>query len=70
LIDVVITYQPPAGGVGASIAHVLNPLFKNIVDTDVRNFKQYMDLENSLKAVTSGNAVSHKLATSKSVTHN
>jgi uncharacterized membrane protein len=51
LIDVVITYQPPAGGVGASIAHILNPLFKNIVDNDVRNFKQYMDLENTLKPV-------------------
>ncbi|HEY0244094.1 MAG TPA: SRPBCC family protein, partial [Mucilaginibacter sp.] len=45
LIDIVITYQPPAGGIGASIAHVLTPLFKNIVDNDVRNFKQYMDLD-------------------------
>ncbi len=51
IVDVVITYQPPAGGVGASIASVLNPLFKNIVDTDVRNFKQYMDLENKLKPI-------------------
>ncbi|MCC8426059.1 SRPBCC family protein [Mucilaginibacter sp. UR6-11] len=66
LVDVVITYQPPAGGVGASIAHVLNPLFKNIVDNDVRNFKQYMDLENSLKPIAhNGNA--HKTATRKSV---
>ncbi|MGZ3755045.1 MAG: SRPBCC family protein [Mucilaginibacter sp.] len=45
LIDIVITYQPPAGGVGASIAHILNPLFKNMVNNDVRNFKQYMDLD-------------------------
>jgi len=45
LIDIVISYQPPAGGVGASIAHILNPVFKNMVDNDVRNFKQYMDLE-------------------------
>jgi len=44
LIDVVITYQPPAGGFGASLAHVLNPVFKNMIDTDVQNFKQYMDL--------------------------
>src|ERR1700761_4133372 len=34
LIDIVITYQPPAGGVGASIAHILNPVFKNIGDND------------------------------------
>ena len=45
LIDVVITYQPPAGGFGASLARVLNPLFKSMVDTDVQNFKQYMDIE-------------------------
>ncbi|MDB5124061.1 MAG: Polyketide cyclase / dehydrase and lipid transport [Mucilaginibacter sp.] len=44
LVDVVISYQPPAGGLGASVAHVLNPVFKNMVDTDVHNFKQYMDI--------------------------
>lgn len=44
LIDVLITYQPPAGGFGASVAHALSPLLKNMVDTDVQNFKQYMDL--------------------------
>lgn len=44
LVDVVISYQPPAGGFGASVAHVLNPVFKNMVDTDVHNFKQYMDI--------------------------
>ncbi len=44
LVDVVISYQPPAGGFGASLAHVLNPVFKNMVDKDVQNFKQYMDL--------------------------
>lgn len=44
LVDVVITYQPPAGGFGASLAHILNPLFKSMVDKDIQNFKQYMDL--------------------------
>ncbi|SHM04700.1 SRPBCC family protein [Mucilaginibacter sp. OK098] len=44
LIDVVISYQPPAGGFGASVAHVLNPVFKKLVDNDVQNFKQYMDI--------------------------
>jgi uncharacterized membrane protein len=47
LVDVVISYQPPAGGFGASLAHVLNPVFKNMVDKDVQNFKQYMDLDNA-----------------------
>jgi len=51
LIDVMITYQPPAGGFGASLAHVLNPLFKIMVDRDVRNFKQYMDITNLEESV-------------------
>jgi uncharacterized membrane protein len=58
LVDIVITYQPPAGGVGASIAHVLNPVFKSLVDNDVRNFKQYMDLDLDNKALKNG--VHHK----------
>ncbi|MGZ3874184.1 MAG: SRPBCC family protein [Mucilaginibacter sp.] len=44
LVDVVISYQPPAGGLGASLAHILNPVFKKLVDDDVQNFKQYMDI--------------------------
>jgi len=49
VVDIVISYQPPAGGIGAGIAQVLNPLFKNMVDKDVQNFKQYMDLDNGLE---------------------
>lgn len=45
LIDVVISYTPPAGGVGTALGHVLNPLFKKMVDDDVRNFKQYIDID-------------------------
>ena len=44
IIDVVITYQPPAGGVGLGVATVISPIFKKMVDDDVRNFKQYMDI--------------------------
>lgn len=47
LVDVVITYRPPAGGVGTGIASALNPVFKKMVDDDVRNFKQYMDVDKS-----------------------
>lgn len=47
LVDIVISYRPPAGGFGGSIAHVLNPVFKNMVDNDVHNFKQYMDIEDT-----------------------
>ena len=51
LIDLLITYQPPAGGFGASVAHVLNPVFKGMVDNDVQNFKQYMDIADLEDAV-------------------
>ena len=44
LVDVLISYQPPAGGFGVSFAQVLNPVFKKMVDDDVQNFKQYMDI--------------------------
>jgi uncharacterized membrane protein len=49
LVDIVISYRPPAGGFGGGIAHILNPVFKNMVDNDVRNFKQYMDIEDICK---------------------
>ncbi len=49
LVDVTISYRPPAGGLGASVAHILNPVFKTMVDKDVQNFKQYMDIDNGLK---------------------
>ncbi len=60
VVDVVITYQPPAGGIGASIATILNPVFKNMVDTDVRNFKQYMDIDKALKPISHATK-SHKI---------
>ena len=51
LVDVVISYQPPAGGLGTGIAYILNPVFRNMVETDVRNFKQYMDIEDKTPSV-------------------
>jgi uncharacterized membrane protein len=53
VVDIVISYRPPAGGFGGGIAHILNPLFKNMVDNDVRNFKQYMDIDGGDSAATS-----------------
>ena len=47
LLDVTISYRPPAGGFGGGIAHLLNPVFKNMVDSDIRNFKRYMDIEDN-----------------------
>jgi uncharacterized membrane protein len=55
LVDIVISYRPPAGGFGGGIAHILNPVFKNMVDKDVRNFKQYMDIDGGIASSVSAN---------------
>ena len=44
-VDIVITYRPPIGSVGARIARVFNPVFKKMVERDVKNFKYYMDID-------------------------
>jgi len=44
-VDVVITYKPPAGVIGGRIARVFTPMFKKMVEKDVRNFKHYMDID-------------------------
>lgn len=61
VVDVIISYRPPAGGLGAGIANVLNPVFKNMVDADVRNFKQYMDIDNSLKPLYRNGKAHHNV---------
>lgn len=44
MIHVAITYQPPAGGLGASLAYILNPIFRKMVEDDIQNFKRYMEV--------------------------
>jgi uncharacterized membrane protein len=43
IVKVVISYLPPAGGLGTGIAKLLNPLFEKIVREDVLNFKDYIE---------------------------
>lgn len=56
LVDIIISYRPPAGGFGGGIAHILNPVFKNMVDNDVRNFKQFMDIDGGIASSVSARA--------------
>ena len=42
-LNVVITYHPPAGKIGGGIASLLNPVFRNMIETDISNFKEYIE---------------------------
>ncbi len=44
IVKVVISYLPPAGGVGTGIAKLLNPVFEKLVRQDVLSFKDYMEI--------------------------
>ena len=42
-LDIIISYRPPAGDLGAGIAKLFNPLFRKVVTEDVKNFKHYIE---------------------------
>jgi len=42
-LDIIVSYRPPAGDLGASIAKLMNPLFRKVVTEDVKNFKVYIE---------------------------
>jgi len=42
-LEVVISYHPPAGELGASLAKTLNPVFEKLIRQDVMNFKEYIE---------------------------
>ncbi len=48
-LKVTIVYRPPAGNIGTGVAKLLNPVFKKMVHDDVMNFKQYIELLNSVE---------------------
>jgi uncharacterized membrane protein len=45
-LTVVITYKPPAGYVGSTLAWLLHPLFRKTIEADVLGFKQYIEIGN------------------------
>jgi len=54
VVKVVISYLPPAGGVGMGLAKLLNPVFEKIVRKDVLNFKDYLELNHGANTFVSG----------------
>jgi uncharacterized membrane protein len=49
--DILITYRPPAGYIGAAVAGLLKGPFEEIVKQDVENFKRYIE-QGKLEAET------------------
>jgi len=43
IVQAVISYSPPVGSVGGLAAKMLNPMFRNMVEKDLRYFKRYME---------------------------
>ena len=42
-IDVMVSYRAPMGVVGERIARLLTPVFRDKIESDVRNFKHYVE---------------------------
>ncbi len=51
-LEVVISYHPPAGDLGAGVAKLLNPVFEKIIRQDVMNFKEYIETKHNAKSGT------------------
>jgi uncharacterized membrane protein len=47
-LRIMITYRPPAGNIGTRVARLFNPMFEKMVKEDVTNFKQFIELKESL----------------------
>lgn len=46
-LEVVISYHPPAGELGAGIAKLLNPTFEKMIRQDVLSFKEYIETKHT-----------------------
>jgi uncharacterized membrane protein len=46
-LEVVISYHPPAGELGAGLAKALNPVFEKVIRQDVMSFKEYIETKHT-----------------------
>lgn len=54
-LEVVISYHPPAGEIGAGLAKVLTPVFEKMIRQDVMNFKDYIETKHKSPASNASN---------------
>lgn len=43
MMEVIISYRPPAGYIGTGLAWILNPAFENMIRKDILRFKSYVE---------------------------
>lgn len=55
-LEVVISYHPPAGELGAGLAKSLNPVFEKMIRQDVMNFKEYIETKHNSASQYNGNS--------------
>ena len=55
-LEVVISYHPPAGDLGAGIAKSLNPVLEKMVRQDIMNFKEYIETKHTSSSQFNGGA--------------
>jgi uncharacterized membrane protein len=53
-LEVVISYHPPAGELGAGIARSLNPVLEKMIRQDIMNFKDYIETKHTSAASSFG----------------
>lgn len=44
-LDVVISYRAPLEHAGETVAKVFNPIFENMVENDIKRFKEFMEID-------------------------
>lgn len=42
-LDIIISYRPPMGELGAGVARLFTPLFETMIEKDVNSFKEYIE---------------------------
>lgn len=63
-LEVVISYHPPAGELGAGVAKLLNPVFEKIIRQDIMNFKEYIETKHNAGGMSNVSTASNNTSMS------
>ncbi len=63
-LEVVISYHPPAGELGAGVAKLLNPVFEKIIRQDIMNFKEYIETKHNAGSMSNVSTASNNTSMS------